>query len=111
VPCLCVERCNVNLTLKNTVLVLAAVGFASMASGLTLHLHLACAEDADHHHSADCSLCHAMLLGAAKFQPEAQSAIVRNDDFAEAIPQTGELLRHPSTLAILGPRPPPIDTP
>lgn len=110
-PCLRVGRRNVNSTLRNTVLVLAAIGFASMASGLTLQLHLACAEDADHHDSADCSLCHAILLRAAKFQLDAQSTMICNNDSVDVIPEAREVLHRPFASAVLGPRPPPIDTP
>lgn len=100
-----------NWPLRNTVLVLAIVGFASMASGLTLQLHLAGAENSHHHNSADCTLCHAMLLGAAKFHLEAQSTVVPNDNFGETVPEIGEVLSHHLTTSLLGPRSPPICAP
>jgi hypothetical protein len=94
--------------LRNTVLAFAVIGFASMASGLTLQLHLTCAEDADHHDAADCSLCHAILLGAAKFQLDTQSPVVCTHDLVGVMAETPAVLHRRLALSTLGPRPPPL---
>lgn len=81
-----------------------------MALGLALQFHLAGVEDMSRHNSADCSLCQAILLVAAKYHLEAHSAVVCDDNFVEIIPETGAVSPRRLAPSVLGPRPPPICT-
>jgi len=96
-----------NGSLRNTVLVLAIASFASMASGLTLYLHLASVGGADHHDAAHCPLCSVMVLGAAKVTLEVQSPFVCSSSLIETIPETGGVSPRQYALPVLAPRPPP----
>jgi hypothetical protein len=92
---------------RNVVWIIAATGFMAMASGLTLQLHLATAENSHHHDSTHCSLCQTMLGGGTKFHLESQSAVTFAADFVAFIPDTGVVPPRRLTPVVLSPRPPP----
>lgn len=57
---------DVQTGVRNRLLVPAAVSFLMMATGVTLHLHLAHFEEPAHHHSEQCPVCQVLLAAPKK---------------------------------------------
>jgi hypothetical protein len=52
--------------MRKSLLMVGAVSFVLMVTGVTLWLHLAQAHGPDHHDSAHCSLCQQLLISPKK---------------------------------------------
>jgi hypothetical protein len=93
--------------LRHAVLILAAVCFLAMASGLALCLHLAHREDPLHHDWDHCSLCQAIAINGTKFHIESPTTVIGGGDLVTTFSRTRQVSPRQSIPSVPAPRAPP----
>ena len=92
---------------RKTALLIATVGFVSMVTEVSLHVHFLNHEHPEEHDSEHCSICQQLLVTPGKFIAEPESFAL------EFIPQKNNIEFHSQSFVItfqfnsFSPRPPP----
>ena len=92
---------------RKTVLVLMAVSFAAMVTGITIQLHLLSQNHLPDHDSDKCPICKQLLIIAGKFIVEPETDVHYSNPLGSDIVFHSQFFVLPLQFEPFTPRPPP----